>query len=98
MGNPYKHPKNSDPDNKDRDKDLYLNRPIYRDIPTRKDNRIEITSNRDINNKDNPHKYDYKSLKIILDKDLGIEIPIEQVMSIGDGLVDLYQALYFEDL
>lgn len=94
----HKYPKNNDPDsNKDRDKDLYLNRPIYRDIPTRKDNRIKIASNKDIKGKD-PDKYDYKSLKNILYKDLGVEMPIEQVKVIGDGLIDLYQALYFEDL
>ncbi len=93
MDNPYNNPKNNDPDN-----DLYLNRPIYRDIHTRKGNHIKIASNRDINSKDNPHKYDYKSLKIILDKDLDIDIPIEQVKTIGEGLIDLYKALYFEDL
>lgn len=98
MDNPYKHPKNNDLDNKDRDKDLYLNRPIYRDIPTRKDIRIEIASNRDINNKDNPHKYDYKSLRNILREEMDKPITIEQAKVIGDGLADLYQALYFEDL
>jgi hypothetical protein len=94
----HKNPKNNDPHrNKDRDKDLYLNA-IYRDIPTGKDNCIKIASNKDSKCKDNPDKYDYKSLQIILYKDLGIELPVEQVRMIGDGLIDLYQALYFEDL
>lgn len=93
MGNSYKHSDIKDPDN-----DLYLNRPIYIDIPTRKDNHIKIASNKDINSTGNPYKYDYESLRNILNKDLGIEISIEQAKNIGDGLVDLYKALYFEDL
>ena len=86
------------PQNNDPDKYLYLKRPIYRDIYTSKDNCIKIPINKDIKIKGSPHKYDYKSLKNILEKDLGTELPFEQVMRIGDGLVDLYQSLYLEDL
>lgn len=86
------------PQNNDPDKYLYLKRPIYRDIYTSKDNCIKIPINKDNESGVSPHKYDYYSLKNILEKELGVQLSIEQVAEIGDGLIDFYQALYLEDL
>ena len=88
---------NNDLDNKDRDKDLYLNRPLYIDIHTCKDNSLKVSTNKDNNKVSDPSKYDYLSLKKILSEELGKELTIKQAKKMGDGLIDLYYALYFDE-
>lgn len=87
------------PNNKDPDIHHYIKRPIYKDIYTGKDNTLKISGSEDINDKDSPHNiYDYKSLRNILCIEMDKPITIKQAKVIGDGLIDLYKALYFEDL
>lgn len=76
----------------------YINRTKYKDINTSKDNYIKIPVSNDVSKDPTNNKYDYRSLRNILRIEMDKPITIKQAKVVGDSLIDLYQALYFEDL
>lgn len=97
----------TDPDKHSDDISL-PNGSIYKDIPNTKDIPIKISStNKDSytpqctdSGKDrtaHSGTYDYMSLRNILREEMDKRITIEQAEQIGNALINLFGALYFDD-
>lgn len=80
------------------DTNLYINKSLYKDTYTGKDNFIKIINNKGIREENIKSKYDYLSLRNILQEEMDKPLTEAQAQVIGDALVDLYQAMYFDDI
>jgi UDP-N-acetylmuramyl tripeptide synthase len=98
MGNLYKHSHSIDSIISNPPKELYIKKPLYIGTNTSTDNPLKVTNNKDTQENTNSTTYDFLSLRNILREEMDKPITVKQAERRGNALLDIYPALYFEDL